>query len=96
MASNRALDDIDRLSQVVVQLHQQGRFEEAIAPATQARDLALRYLGRDHREYAAILNNLAALYAAMGDYASALPLHRQALENAAPRWARSTRALPPA
>ena len=84
MAKNRASDDptqqIDQLNQVVVQLYQQGRYQEAIALATQARDLARQHLGQDHPDYATSLNNLATLYQAMGDHAAALPLYRQALE----------------
>ena len=37
-------------------------------------------LGENHPDYAASLNNLAMLYQAMGDYAKAEPLFRQALE----------------
>ncbi len=37
-------------------------------------------LGENHPDYAQSLNNLASLYEAMGDYAKAEPLYRQALE----------------
>ena len=37
-------------------------------------------LGENHPDYAISLNNLARLYKAMGDYAKAEPLYRQALE----------------
>ena len=37
-------------------------------------------LGENHPDYATSLNNLAGLYQAMGDYAKAEPLFRQALE----------------
>ena len=73
-----------------------GRYQEAIALATQARDLARRHLGQDHPDYAISLNYLAMLHLAMGDHAAALPLFRQALEICAPRWARTTRTTPPA
>ena len=36
-------------------------------------------LGPEHPDTAASLNNLAALYYAMGDYAKAEPLYRRAL-----------------
>ena len=43
------------------------------------------------------LNNLAELYKAMGDYAAAMPLYRQATATStARRWARATPTTPPA
>ncbi len=100
MAKNRDSEDltqqIDRLFQRVVQLYQQGRYQEAIALATQARDLACQQLGQDHPAYATSLNNLAMLYQAMGDHAAALPLFARPWRSAARRWARTTRTTPPA
>lgn len=50
---------IDRLDQQVIQLYQQGRYEQAIQPATKACDLARRHLGKEHPDFAASLSNLA-------------------------------------
>jgi CHAT domain-containing protein/tetratricopeptide (TPR) repeat protein len=46
----------------------------------QALEVRRAALGEAHPDYAASLNNLAALYHAKGDYAAAEPLYRQALE----------------
>ena len=53
MAENRGSDDLDSSKSagcfnVVGQLYQQGRYQEAIALATQARDLARQHLGQNH------------------------------------------------
>jgi len=75
-------EDIQRqilkLSQQVVKLYQQGRYEEALQPASHARDLSLQYLGEEHLDFAIDLNNLAALYKAMGNYTQADTLNKEA------------------
>jgi CHAT domain-containing protein/tetratricopeptide (TPR) repeat protein len=84
MSTKNAPDDaaqqIDRLFQAGWQFYRQGRYQEAIALATQARDLSRQHPGPKHSRYAASLNNLALAYQGMGDLAAALPLYRQALE----------------
>ena len=45
------------------------------------------HLGKRHPDFAQSLNNLAALYRAMGDDAAALPPARQALEVTRAPWA---------
>ena len=60
----------------------------------QALEIRKKALGEGHPDYAAGLNNLAALYQAMGDYARAEPLYRQALEVGRRRWARATPTTP--
>ena len=42
------------------------------------------------------LNNLAALYQAMGEYAEAEPLLRRTWRSGSKRWARTTPTWPPA
>jgi len=79
-ASNGLTQQIDQLNQLVVQLYHQGRNREAIALATQSRDLAGEHLGQNHPAYASSLHNLARLYQEMADHAAALPLFRQSLE----------------
>jgi CHAT domain-containing protein/tetratricopeptide (TPR) repeat protein len=69
-----------RLFEECDQYLDQGRFSDAIAVATNARDAARRYLGEQDPGYARTLNKLAVVYSQMGDYAAALPLCRQALE----------------
>ena len=61
-----------------------------------ALEICRTALGENHPDYATSLNNLAGLYNDMGDHAAALPLSRQALEIAAPRWARTIRTMPAA
>ena len=46
----------------------------------QALEIRKKVLGDQHPDTATSLNNLAALYQSMGDYAKAEPLYRQALE----------------
>ena len=84
MAENRAFDDlaqkIDELSRVATQLCNHGHYQEALAHAAQARDLALRHFGQEHPYYVRSLNGLARLYQTTGDPAAAVRLSRQALE----------------
>jgi len=69
-----------KLSHQVKKLYHQGRYEEALQPASHARDLSLQYLGKDHPDFATDLNNLAELYRLMGNYFQAEPLYKQAME----------------
>src|SRR5262245_11900333 len=86
MALNRTAGDpmhmqeVNRLFRRAKVLRRQGRYQEAIVPLTQARDLARQHLGQHHPAYATSLSHLAALYRYMGDYAAALSLSRQAME----------------
>jgi tetratricopeptide (TPR) repeat protein len=68
------LQEADRLEQQVIQLYQQGRYAEGIAIAQQVLEIRESILG-DHPLTAATLNNLAALYRAMGRYSEAEPLY---------------------
>jgi len=78
--SEDAERQIERLSQQVHQLYQEGRYEEAIDIATQACDLTRQHLGEEHPDFATSLNNLGLLYDSMGKYEAAESLIRQALE----------------
>jgi CHAT domain-containing protein/tetratricopeptide (TPR) repeat protein len=78
--SNDVAQQISGLFQRVVQLYQQGRYQEAITLASHARDFACQHLGKKHPHYAGCLNSLAMLYQATGDQAAAMPFYRQALE----------------
>jgi tetratricopeptide (TPR) repeat protein len=73
-------EDLKALLQQVSELRQLGRFQEAMALATRARDLAIQHFGPNHPSVATSLNELALLYLAMGDDDAALPLSRQAME----------------
>ena len=78
MALNRTAGDpmreVDRLFRRAKEFRQQGRYQEAIVPMTQARDLTCQHLGQHHPAYATSLDNLAFLCAETGDYAAAEPL----------------------
>src|SRR5438093_1240484 len=74
-ARRRQLRDAWAQRRQFMQLHQQGRFKDAIIPAQEEVDLRKRVWGENHRDYAASLNNLARVYEDMGDYAQALPLY---------------------
>jgi CHAT domain-containing protein/tetratricopeptide (TPR) repeat protein len=71
---------VDRLSQQVANLDQQGQHEQAMKLATEVCDLSRQRLGEDHPYFASNLSDLATLYKAMRDYAAAEPLYRQAME----------------
>ena len=84
MAKNRV--PVDIAEQIAgqclrsVQLSLEGRFQEAIAPATHFRDLIRQHYGDNNPVYASSLDTLANLYRGLGDHAAALSLCRQALE----------------
>jgi tetratricopeptide (TPR) repeat protein len=87
MASSRSAQLIDDIAEPIYYLNAKvymlchhGRYQEAIARATQARDLSRQRLGHDHPTCADSLDNLAVLLRDLGDHAAALPLFRQAVE----------------
>jgi CHAT domain-containing protein/tetratricopeptide (TPR) repeat protein len=80
-ASRREVQQqIGEFNRQAVRLYQQGRYEEAVPFATQACQLAAAAVDQQPRNYAACLNNLAAVYERMGRYSEAEPLLRQATE----------------
>ncbi|WP_245876330.1 tetratricopeptide repeat protein, partial [Tychonema bourrellyi] len=68
------------LNQQVVQLYNEGKFNEAILVAEQALILAKSLYPGDHDNVASSLNNLGFLYQSQGRYGEAEPLYRQALK----------------
>ncbi|HEX3657360.1 MAG TPA: tetratricopeptide repeat protein [Pirellulales bacterium] len=72
--------EAERANSKLVRLIGEGHYQVAIELAETCRVSRLRLLGRSHPDYATSLNNLAELYRAMGDYARAGPLYRQATE----------------
>src|SRR4030042_2026133 len=77
--STQSLDDGARLNQQFIQLYRQGRYKEAIPFAERALSIYEKALGPDHPNVADSLNNLAALYKALGDYQKAQPLLTRSL-----------------
>ena len=73
------LAEAERLTQQVIQLYQQGKYNEAIPLAEQALAIIKQQLGDNHPSTAISLNNLAALYRVQGRYSEAEPLYKQAL-----------------
>ncbi|MBE9246697.1 tetratricopeptide repeat protein [Microcystis aeruginosa LEGE 00239] len=74
-----ALAEAERLTQQVIQLYQQGKYNEAIPLAEQALAIRKKVLGDNHPNTARSLNNLASLYQNQGRYSEAEPLYKQAL-----------------
>ena len=74
-----ALAEAERLNQQVIQLYQQGKYNEAIPLAEQALAIIKQQLGDNHPLTAQSLNNLAGLYESQGRYSDAEPLYKQAL-----------------
>ena len=74
------LAEAQQLSQQVLQLNQQGKYDEAVPLAERALAIRRKILGEEHPDVATGLNNLAALYENQGRYAEAEPLYQQALE----------------
>nr|WP_069473831.1 tetratricopeptide repeat protein [Microcystis aeruginosa] len=73
------LAEAERLTQQVIQLYQQGKYNEAIPLAEQALAIHKQQLGDNHPSTASSLNNLAELYQSQGRYSEAEPLYKQAL-----------------
>ncbi|TRV53305.1 MAG: tetratricopeptide repeat protein [Microcystis panniformis Mp_MB_F_20080800_S26D] len=74
-----ALAEAERLTQQVIQLYQQGKYNEAIPLAEQALAIIKQQLGDNHPLTAQSLNNLALLYDSQGRYSEAEPLYKEAL-----------------
>src|SRR6266496_1668817 len=81
------LSEADKLDRRVQELFKAGKYSEAIPIATQSLHLREKALGPDHPGTATSLNNLAALYVHMGDYAKAEPLYERALKILGPNAA---------
>ncbi|WP_396888901.1 tetratricopeptide repeat protein [Microcystis aeruginosa] len=73
------LAEAERLTQQVIQLYQQGKYNEAIPLAEQALAIIKQQLGDNHPLTAQSLNNLALLYYSQGRYSEAEPLFKEAL-----------------
>ncbi|MFM6511617.1 MAG: tetratricopeptide repeat protein [Microcystis panniformis] len=73
------LAEAERLTQQVIQLYQQGKYNEAIPLAEQALTIRKQQLGDNHPLTAQSLNNLALLYYSQGRYSEAEPLYKEAL-----------------
>jgi tetratricopeptide (TPR) repeat protein len=70
---------LNRLNKQVIQLWQQGNYEQAITIAEQALELARYLRGNKHPDVAINLNNLAFLNYSQGRYSEAEPLYIEVL-----------------
>ncbi|MEA5542963.1 tetratricopeptide repeat protein, partial [Limnoraphis robusta Tam1] len=74
------LEEANRLHQQVIQLYEQGKYNEAIPLAKRVLEMYQKLLGDEHPDVATSLSNLALLYREQGRYTEAEPLYKQALE----------------
>jgi CHAT domain-containing protein/Tfp pilus assembly protein PilF len=74
-----ALTEAERLNNQVLELYQQGKYNEAIPLAKKALAIFKKILGDNHPNTATSLNNLAGLYESQGKYSEAETLYQQAL-----------------
>jgi len=74
------LAEVEKLDQQVIELDNQGKYNEAIPLAERALAIKKKLLGTEHSDIADSLNTLATLYESQGRYAEAEPLYLQALE----------------
>jgi CHAT domain-containing protein/Tfp pilus assembly protein PilF len=79
LSQQSALEKAKALSQHVIELYRQGRYQEAIIPAQKALAILEKTLGPEHPSVAAGLHNLAELYCSSGDYSKAEPLYKRSL-----------------
>ena len=79
-AAGRArLVEAKRFNTEVAQLYGEGKFAEALERAKAILAIHKSVLSEKHPDYALSLNDVAALYKSMGDYARAEPLYVEAL-----------------
>jgi TonB family protein len=73
------LEEARRLSEQVVSLHYQGRFDEALPLARRALEIREKQLGAEHELVGHALKNVASLYFAKKQYAVAAKLYQRTL-----------------
>jgi len=76
----QGVKEVENLNNQVMQLHQQGKYAEALELAKRALKLSEDTLGPEDPETATCLNDLAGMYQSMGDYTNAEPLFARGLE----------------
>ncbi|HEY2828440.1 MAG TPA: tetratricopeptide repeat protein [Pirellulales bacterium] len=74
------LDEAEKLSKQMMELHGQGKYAEAAKLAQQALEIDEAVLGPDHPEVASALSNLGSMYQAQGKLSQAAPVLERALQ----------------
>jgi len=80
------LKRINQLNQRVSQLYETWRIQTAIPLPCGYYALARQYVGKDHPDFAAALNNLAVLYDRIGNYPQRNGSIGGHSRSSAPRW----------
>ena len=78
-ADGDLLQKAEELNHEAERLSQQGRYAEAVPVMERVLAMREKFLGPEHPDTGAALNQLAMLYDAMGVYDKAIPLYRRAL-----------------
>jgi CHAT domain-containing protein len=78
-AQERSIQEAEQLDTHVVELYQQGRYQEAIPFAQRSLAIREKAAGPEHPGTAQSLNNLAEIYLATGAYTQAEGLYQRAL-----------------
>jgi len=78
-AAAQQTNKADELNKRVIELHNSGRYSDAIPIAQQVLAIREKARGRDHPDVAIALNNLALLYDNQGRYADAESLYHRSL-----------------
>ncbi|HJQ67472.1 MAG TPA: TonB family protein [Blastocatellia bacterium] len=73
------LAEASQLSQKVVKLYNERKYDEALPLAKRALELREKALGPEHAQVVVALNNLALLYIATGNYADAKSTYQRAI-----------------
>ena len=74
------VETADALSEKVLLLYDRGQYAEAVPLAKKVLTIRETTQGMEHPDVAIALQTLAGIYQAVGDYATAAPLDRRALE----------------
>ena len=78
-SQQQKLAEVEKLNAQVLDLTEQGKYKEGLAPAKKALAMSQEAVGLKHMDTAIALNNLGYLYEELGDYAAAKPYYVQAL-----------------
>jgi tetratricopeptide (TPR) repeat protein len=78
--TDRALHNARKQFEETIKLKDAGKYDEALPLAERALEIREKFLGTEHREVAAAIDNLAGIYADRGEYLKAEPLYRRALD----------------